>query len=197
MQIQSHTKDKPSGQLSYGNRLNNNPKATLTMKFIPLTQGQFAQVDDADYESLIRFKWNADKNGLTFYAKRWEKGKNIKMHRQILGLTDPKIEADHEDHNGLNNQRKNLRKCTHADNVKNRTGYGKSKYVGVKFTSSKKPQKKPWITQIRINGKQVHIGCFTTEIEAARAFDKRAKEVHGEFANLNFPDYLITESENL
>lgn len=40
------------------------------------------------------------------------------MHRWIMGVTDPEIEVDHRDNDGLNNQRYNLRPCTHLQNMR-------------------------------------------------------------------------------
>ncbi|MBN1125101.1 MAG: hypothetical protein JXA82_08840 [Sedimentisphaerales bacterium] len=49
-------------------------------------------------------------------------------------------------------------------------------------------EKKYWRTYIRQENRSVYIGKYTTEEEAARAFDKKAKELRGEFACLNFPE---------
>ena len=46
---------------------------------------------------------------------------------------------------------------------------------------------KKWRCRIKINNKSIHIGCFTDEIEAAKTYDKKAAELFGEFAYLNFP----------
>ena len=93
------------------------------MREIPLTQGKTALVDDEDYEGLSQFRWFAHKNGKTFYAARSMNPGIVKMHRFILGVVDPKIEVDHEDCNGLNNQRSNLRRATHGENQHNRGLY--------------------------------------------------------------------------
>jgi AP2-like factor (euAP2 lineage) len=63
----------------------------------------------------------------------------------------------------------------------------KSKYRGVTLVENLGPLKKPWKAAITINGRTIHLGYFATEEEAARAYDARAIEVHGEFARLNFP----------
>lgn len=94
------------------------------MKLIPLTKGKFAKVDDADFDWLNQWKWNACKahNGL-YYARRYDysgpRRKLVLMARLILGVTDPKILTDHEDRDTLNNQRYNLRESNKSLNAIN------------------------------------------------------------------------------
>lgn len=155
------------------------------MKLISLTQGQFSKVDDSDFIWLSVWKWRAFKVRGIYYAVRSVRieGENrtIFMHRQIMNTPVGK-ETDHKDRDGLNNQRNNLRDCTHRQNNMNRKSFGSSKYVGVSYS---KIQNK-YIARIRINGEQVFLGSFKNEIKAAHAYDEAAKIHHGEFANLNF-----------
>jgi len=144
-------------------------------------------VDDSDYEELSKYHWCIAKMPNTFYATRStsKNGKEgaIYMHRQILELTKRNEFADHIDHNGLNNQRNNLRLSNHSDNQKNKQPLvgSSSKYVGVCW--HKKDKK--WQAAIAINGKQTHLGQFDNEIDAAIARDNAAKQYYGAFANLN------------
>ena len=162
----------------------------LTMKEIILSQGKVALVDDEDYEWLNQFKWCAIKQHRTFYAaksvKRNGKWTSERMHRLFFDIPMGK-EIDHIDHNGLNNQKINLRECSHSENNSNRTGYGISKYLGVSKNTFKRKNKNNtvifscWVAQIK--GKK--LGNFKTEIEAAEKYNEYAKIIHGEFANLN------------
>ena len=127
-----------------------------TMKTIQLTQGQFALVDDEDYDFLMQWKWQAHKDKSTYYATRVEYGKNIKkgikMHRVIMN-TPRNMETDHKDRNGLNNQKYNLRICTRGQNQTNKRNWGKSKNKGVNLAPCIRPSGKicPRITaQINI-----------------------------------------------
>jgi hypothetical protein len=152
------------------------------IRFIPLTKGKFAIVDVEDYERLSQYKWHAVKTGDRFYAYRSKNKRSLSMHRVIMNAPKGMV-VDHIDGNGLNNRRSNLRVCTVSQNHQNRrwTG-GVSRYKGVCFL--KKVNK--WKAEITFNGRRIHIGCFADEISAAKAYDKKAAELFGEFAYLNF-----------
>ncbi|WP_174958564.1 AP2 domain-containing protein [Burkholderia aenigmatica] len=153
------------------------------MKEIALSRGLVALVDDEDYEVVSRYKWTATTNQ---YAYRTESddGRQVgfAMHREIMGLSpdDPR-DVDHRDGNTLNNQRKNLRVCTHAQNTCNRkmSRRNTSGYKGV--TWSKRDQR--WQAQIMIGGKQKWLGLFDAPETAHQAYRRAAVELHGEFAN--------------
>jgi hypothetical protein len=159
---------------------------TGTMKTIPLTQGKVALVDDEDYEYLNQWRWYAQKDPNNFYAVRNSYGKKGKqtriiMHRLIMD-TPELLQVDHIDHNGLNNQKHNLRNCTRIENLRNRAACGFSRYLGVSCL----PYGKRWQAKINVSKKNIYLGVFKTKEEAARAYDKAAKEYYGEFANLNY-----------
>lgn len=145
-------------------------------KQIPLTQGQFATVDDGDFDYLNQWKWFAKKDKHTFYACR---GKTIYMHREITRCPD-NLFVDHKDNNGLNNQKENLRTCTITENNRNRKMNNKTGYRGVQKNYT------GWVAQILIDKKVVHLGTFNSPEEAARSYDDAAKTYHGEYAVLNF-----------
>lgn len=150
------------------------------MKLIKLTQGKFAMVDDLDYIWLKKIKWHAKKNKNRFYAVNGYP--RIYMHRLILGLSsDDERMPDHKDRNGLNNQRSNLRIATRTQNLQNSGARGASKYKGVSWDGTKKWHK----ARICVNGKIMNLGNFKNEADAAMAYNKAAKEHHGEFAYLN------------
>lgn len=149
------------------------------MKEIKLTKGLFTQVDDDDYGWLNQYRWYAHKVKGEFYAATRMKGIFIYMHRFIMN-TPNKLDTDHWDHKKLNNQRYNLRICTTSQNLMNIIPRGSSKYLGVSIYHG-------YIrTEISKLGERYYLGSFKTEIAAAMAYDKKAKELFGEFANLNF-----------
>ena len=154
-------------------------------KQIPLTQGKFAIVDEEDFDSLVVRSWCVHGQGKNWYAIGHKDGKQIKMHREILGLTSKdKVYVDHINHNGLDNRKCNLRICNNRKNQANqliRPG-GSSPYKGVRYKNGK------WESQINYHGKSIYIGRFNNDIDAAKASDKKALELNGEFSLLNFPE---------
>lgn len=150
----------------------------------------FAMVDDEDYDFLNQWNWSVFINKYGFlYAVRsirnelgGHRQKTIKMHRLILGVTNPIIHVDHKDHNGLNNQRNNIREATQQQNTFNRRPIGRSKYIGVCWNK----RKNRWQAYVKFNSTSYHLGYFKSEEEAAMARDIKATELHGCFANLNF-----------
>lgn len=157
----------------------------LIMKEIKLTQEQVALVDDWNYDWLNSWKWFANKNKNTYYARRRNGNKYISMHRLIMNTPRDK-DVDHEDHNGLNCQEHNMRNCTNKQNQANRISHGKSKYLGVYYNKTKGYT---YIrAQIQGDGKNINLGQFKTEEDAARAYDAAAKLLFGEYACLNFKE---------
>ena len=139
------------------------------MRKIPLTQGKVAFVDNADYRHVAFFKWYAHRRGRLFYAQRHcgPYDKIVLMHRVILNVA-PNEAVDHIDGNGLNNCRSNLRIATQRENCQNLHIPKTSRYPGV---HKMKQIKNPWRSEIYVNGKNRHLGCFETEELAHTAYE--------------------------
>lgn len=160
------------------------------MKKISLTQNQFALVDDEDFDKLNQYKWYAKLGrGTNFYAYRNVRvnGKYtlIAMHQEIMGTHGNKLKKiiDHIDHDTLNNQKSNLRICDSSSNQWNYKipSNNTSSYKGVHF--HKKTKK--YMARVSMRKKDYYLGLFETAIEAAKAYNAKALELHGEFAFLN------------
>lgn len=155
------------------------------MKYIPLQDGLASIVDDSDYDFINSLKWYAHKGSNEYYARCNSKGyEGVFMHRLILGITDLKSLVDHQDHNGLNNQRRNLRLATHSQNSINRRKQKNcsSVYIGVYWNKIRQL----WQSYIKKNSICTYLGAFENEEDAAFAYDNAARKEFGEFANLNF-----------
>lgn len=140
-----------------------------------------ALVDDDDFEYLNQFRWCVNYSKNKAYAYR-SISKMIceKMHNVIMG----RKWVDHIDHNGLNNQKSNLRLCTNQQNQMNQRPHRNS-FSSLKGVDWCKANNK-WRARIKVNGIRNHIGYYKDEIEAAKAYDMAAQKHYKEFAHLNF-----------
>lgn len=169
------------------------------MRTIPLggkkAAGRVALIDDEDFGLIAPYAWCVNEHVCD--ARRLASrrrcgpyavaripgggGRLVMMHKLITGWP----ETDHEDHDGLNNQRSNLRQVSHSLNLANqRAQIGcASPYKGVCLDR----RSGRWYAQITTNGKTRSLGQFAHEIDAARAYDAAALAAWGEYAWLNFP----------
>ena len=158
------------------------------MKKIPLTQNQYALVDDEDYESLSRHKWyaNWNKGTKSFYTLRSRKigdpvgPKQISMHRVITDC--PKgMMVDHINHDTLDNRKCNLRICTSSQNQMNRgkQSNNTSGYKGVHWCKSGSK----WAAIIIVNKKYNHLGYFYSKEDAYSAYCMALEKYHGDFSH--------------
>lgn len=169
------------------------------MKEIPLSQEFYAIVDDECFEFINQFNWRVHKNpnSLTYYAMRslpLSDG-TITLHQELWyhfrGPIRDGYDIDHINQNGLDNRLENLRLATPQQNAANRSKVQSrktlSQYKGVSKTHGR------WAASIGFNGKAIHIGCFDTEEQAARAYDAKAKELFGDFAYCNFSSLPLAD----
>jgi len=149
------------------------------MELIIFRKGEPFKVlyDDCDHELVSKYRWGINSYG---YAVSYKGQSAILMHRLILNAAKGEI-IDHINRETYDNRRANLRLCSHGSNMANRASWGSSQYLGVSKLASGK-----YRALIQYNKKGKGLGTFISEEDAARAYDNAAKEIHGEFANLNF-----------
>jgi hypothetical protein len=157
---------------------------------IPLTQGQVAIVDAADFEWLNQHKWWAqyDPHTQGYYAntqiklasKYWP---HYSMHRMILGLERGDTrEGDHWNGNSLDNRRSNLRITDNHGNGRNqrKNSRNTSGFKGVQW----RKDRSRWLAVIRVNGKLIYLGMRNTPEEAYALYCEASKAYHGEFGRV-------------
>lgn len=165
--------------------------STYIIKVISKTYGEMTVTLDEEGLRLYDSRsWNICKNRNNYYLtcnlKKYERGTKF-FHRQLLKVTDSQVLVDHINHDGLDNRKTNLRLCNKFENARNarRKAINEtSKYKGVtniKTTANGKP----YMARIKAGNGTLYLGCFKTEIEAAKAYNEKALELHGEFAFLN------------
>lgn len=152
----------------------------IKMKLIPLTQGQFAKVDDEDFERLSKFKWCSSKKNSGHYAVRHIV---VYMHREVMGSPVGMV-IDHKNHDSLDCQKENLRACTLSQNNMNRRGAASNSKTGLRGVCWNK-QKKKWQASIRAKGRNRLIGFFEDKYQASQAYKIENKKYFGEFGGLS------------
>lgn len=158
------------------------------MKKLKLNLGYYALVDDEDFDRVSIKKWYIQ--GMNNKEKKFyvianlpregaQKG-SIRLHQFIIGIhLNKSIIIDHINGNPLDNRKCNLRFVNKNQNLFNRIPANDRKFKGV-FK-----KKNRYISCIRFKKKLIYLGRFKTEIEAASVYNKKAKELFGEYAYLN------------
>jgi hypothetical protein len=156
----------------------------------PINRGVM-QIDEEDIPLISHLNWGVarGRNGV-LYAQS-----TVAPHRRahtLILIAPPGLMVDHQDRDGLNNQRSNLRLATPSQNAANRAKNANptsSLYKGVYFVN-RENWTGHWQAYVSVNRSRVNLGYFETEEEAARAYDSAARFHYGEFAYLNFPDEI-------
>jgi hypothetical protein len=155
-------------------------------------------VDDDASPEVAGYKWRLDQHGYPYRTIRrmvdgcCRKGR-LMLHRLVAGASVGQV-VDHINGDVLDCRRENLRICTVRENRANVVSSKNRKLGGYKGVSWHSTRGK-WFATIRggiigLDGrrKTLFLGEFTDPAEAAHAYDKKAREVFGEFAALNFPE---------
>ncbi len=145
-------------------------------RWIPLTRGMHALVDDEVFERLSLRNWCVSTKGYAVSGEPLEL-----MHRVVMGVTDPNVEVDHVFGNKLDNRKGQLRVATRSQNKLNRPAPSNntSGHKGVWLHKANMR----WRAEISCRGKTYRLGYFDTPEEAAAAYAAKATELAGEFAS--------------
>lgn len=152
---------------------------------VPLSDGSQAVVHEVDAELVLPYRWQSkvSTSGVT-YVKRsiWEPEHQAATSQYMHSLITGFALVDHEDGDGLNNCRCNLRDASRSGN-----GANSKKCQGLtsKFKGVSRHSRGGWQVTIRKDGKKKWLGRFDVEEDAAKAYDRAAAELHGEFARTN------------
>lgn len=156
---------------------------TAQMKKIPLRgekgKGLYALVDADDFNMVSNYKWSLRAGYVAAYIPG--SGKHMSLHRMIMNPPRDMV-MDHINFDKLDNRKCNLRVCTRSNNSIHRKPYGSKRFKGIHFDKTRKK----WNVSLRCRNSFVWIGRFNDPMSAARAYDEKAKQLHGEFAYLNF-----------
>ncbi len=148
---------------------------------LKISKGMETLIDLEDYDRLKNdnlLKWNAQKSSKRFYvSKNTSSNGKIYLHRYIMNCPDGFC-IDHINGNSLDNRKSNLRICSFRENSRN---VKKDSFKGVTKTRNKK-----WQAQIQHDGNHINLGVFSTEADAARAYDIAAAFLFKEYASFNF-----------
>lgn len=165
-------------------------KFGYTFRKIYLGENRFTLVDQRDFYWLNFYQWNAKQHDSSIYAVRIvvnspQRIKIVSLHKEIMN--PPKgLLVDHRNNYGLDNRNSNLRHATHSQNMCNRRkrrSKTSSRFIGVCFDKNNKR----WLAHIGVDGKNIFLGRFDNEIDAAKARDVASKLHFKDFASLNFP----------
>ena len=157
--------------------------------FAPTTLWWIAIVDAEDAWLLQRWKWfaNGRSRDRTFYAQSRtygrETGKSDRLHQAVTGHVHRQV--DHRNRNGHDNRKVNLRPCTHAECGRKTGKRSFAKPTSSRYKGVCKIHDRCWQASIRVDGRQIYLGRFGLETDAAIAYNYHAAYLHGEFASLN------------
>ena len=162
-------------------------------KEISITRGQIVIVDEQDYEELSKYKWYLIDGFAARTIKKDSKRTTIYMHRVIIDAPMG-VSVYHVNHNKLDNRRENLHLVKGSARMHRRPSVKhSSKYRGVYWCKDKRK----WIAEIKVYKKQIRLGRFEVEKDAAMAYDEAARKYYGSLARTNFATNEIMEESSL
>lgn len=141
-----------------------------------LENGEEFYFDLEDYELIKEHRWNIDRGYITTDIGEHK----TRLHRFVMGVTDPNIYVDHIKHNKKDNRKSQLRTVNHSQNCMNRglCSNNTSGITGVRFST----QNNKWQAYIGVNGELIHLGFFNNKVQAIEARTKAEEKYFGKYS---------------
>lgn len=146
--------------------------------------GKVFIIDSDDEWVLDRFVFH-ERNGYIMTNATTDSGKRVLLflHRIIMNPDDCEM-VDHKNLNKADNRKRNIRVCTRSQNMANRRTFSNST-TGLKGVfNNPKRSGKPYRSQIKVQGKVIHLGYFNTKEEAKDVFNSASVYHFGDFARV-------------
>ena len=144
-------------------------------------KGEPFYFDKEDYDLIKEYCWTKRYDG--YIISRNKNGKTIRLHRLVMGVTDPSIVVDHIKHNPLDNRKALLRIGNKHTNAANHKIFStnKSGYTGVQWNEPMHG----WIARITVNYKDIILGYYKNIDDAIKARKEAEEKYFGEWSYEN------------
>lgn len=170
------------------------PRATCEVvdgvAMLELTQNLVALLDVEDVPLVEPYAWFARRAKYTHYVMAYLRGADgratsLGLHRLLMNPPEG-MAVDHINGDGLDNRRVNLRIVTVAENNMN-SRVRRDSQSGIKGAYFNRKTGN-YYSHIKRDGRRVHLGTFATAEEAAIAYARASKQLHGEFGRTHFDE---------
>lgn len=145
------------------------------------TKGEEFYFDLEDYNKIKNYCWNMHRYKENCYieARGIINNKIVKLHRLIMGVSNPEVKIDHINHKTYDNRKSELRVCTNQENTMNHKIH-KNNTSGKSGISYRKDSNK-WRARLWFKGKCYSLGSFNSYEEAVKFRNNKEKELFKEF----------------
>lgn len=164
-----------------------------SLALVPLTKGYFAVISVIDSPAVGRHCWHvrAIPNSTPYAGRsiRRDDGGTTSqsLHRFVGDLMGLSLEhqVDHENGNGLDCRRSNLRDATHTQNTRNarRSRNNTTGVKGVARHRTRPHSPERYVARVMVDRKSIYLGTYDTIAEAQAAVVSARPVLHGDFAN--------------
>ena len=144
-----------------------------------LENGEEFYFDIEDYDLIKEHRWNMCRG----YIATDIDGAKVKLHRLVMGVTDPSVKVDHIKHNKKDNRKLQLRIVNDSQSCMNRGRQcnNTSGVTGVRFNT----QNNKWQAYIGVSGTLIHLGYFNNKLEAIEVRSQAEERYFGQYSYEN------------